>query len=306
MEEEMSTKKRLINKMDDQEVFQRLFDNDDEREIEKKGYRKAVIVTLAITMTLLIAVTTIFMFSVNYIRDTYVSHEKDMILAMSMVESANDWESMPEGQQREKLLNRYMEIIKYYNVYTPDNEKMSHETIIESFNVLYDCTKMTRVNIFLPIAYMKVMTNFNPSYDADNRYGISAFFVKEGENISNLPIVTDKVSFDVSYKGIPTLQNPIESIKLLVAKIDDLNKIFNNRSDWVIFALLTNEYEVIDKYWLNGEGIIPDEQLLSGKLKEVREFYYILKNWKIVPADGVKFPIVEEEVIEEPDEEPYN
>jgi len=286
----VATNKEIATKSA-KDVFQQMFTADIEREGERKKIRKTlmrVIIGAAaiLTITLIFFITTLV-----GLKNTYVSHERETILAMGMANSANDWERLPEGEQREKLLNRYFEIVKYYNVYTPDNNKMVHKTILDSFKVLYECTEMTKTNIFLPIAYIKVMTNFNPNYESGNRFGIAAFYVKEGENISNLPVVKEKSEFNVYYKGIPTLKNPIESIKLLIAKIDDLNKIFNNRSDWVIFALLTNEYEVIDKYWINGEGLIPEDQLRQGNLKEIRDYYYIFNNWKIIPQDDIYFPI---------------
>lgn len=272
-------------------ILQKLFASDAEKEQERKKERKNLLRVITGATIILTIMISFFIFTLIEIKNTYIEHEKETILAIGMANSANDWARLSKEEQREKLLNRYMEIVKYYNVYIPDNKKMTHETILDSFKVLYECTEMTKVNIFLPISYIKVMTNFNPNYENRNRFGIAAFYVKEGENISNLPIIKERNEFNIYYKGISTLKNPIESIKLLVAKIDDLNKIFNNRSDWVIFALLTNEYEVIDKYWLNGEGTIPEDQLKSGNLKEIKDYYFIFNNWKIIPEDGVNFPI---------------
>jgi hypothetical protein len=164
---------------------------------------------------------------------------------------------------------------------------MSDDQVQASFNSYFDCINTVgSVNFFLPVAFLMVRTGYNPSYSDGYRYGIDKFLVKEGQDIANLPLVKDNTVFQVAYKGRETLLNPVESLKLLVARMDDLMKTFNGREDWVVFALITNEYDVIAKYWKDGDGEIPDALYKTGDLKSVLNYYYAFKNWKIIPMDA--------------------
>ena len=65
---------------------------------------------------------------------------------------------------------------------------------------------------------------------------------------------------------------------------------FNNREDWVLLALFTDEYQVIRDYWDEGAGAIPDEYYEEGQLAEALKYYHAFRNWKI--------PVVELETVE--------
>lgn len=222
--------------------------------------------------------------------NTYINNTKQIILQKEEVEAANAWERMPVGQQEEILRRKYIEIVTYYTTNVPENQKLSEKQMLDTFNVLYDCTSVAKsVNFFLPVAYMKAQTNLNPNFKNSNfQFGIAWFLEKEGKNISNLPIVTNPHPdnpFRVAYKGTTTLRNPSESMKLLVAKMDDLMATFNNREDWVILSLIKNEYWVIDEFWEGGKGQIPDEYYEKGSLAEVLKYYSAFRNLKIVPVE---------------------
>lgn len=128
---------------------------------------------------------------------------------------------------------------------------------------------------------MKVATNFNPSYDVDSKKGIAALLLKSIDNTINLPWVKTDPLFMTTYRGSDTAFNPAESSRILVAKIADLMTLFRNREDWVMFALFTNEYDVISKYWNDGKGTIPDEIYKSGPVAEALMYYYTFKSFKI-------------------------
>ena len=130
------------------------------------------------------------------------------------------------------------------------------------------------------------MTNFNPNHDREWKYGISAFYIKQGEALSNLPLVKGNENFNVAYKGRITLQNPSEAIKLLVARIDDLMTTFNNREDWVVLSLLRNEYDIIDKYWEDGKGAIPDSFYREGEMAEILRYFNAFRNFRLIPVEG--------------------
>jgi hypothetical protein len=220
--------------------------------------------------------------TINQMYKEYIRDTEEIILSRHNIELANSWERLPVNQQRERLLDQYYSIIKYYTNTVPDNNKMNDDQIVSTFNVLWDCTtRIPSINFFLPVAYMKVASNFNPVYDVDWRRGIAAFYNKAGEQIANLPLVRNDSVFQTVFKGTETLNNPNEAIKLLVARIDDLMTTFNNRVDWVVLALFTNEYDVISKYWEGGEGKIPDKFYKEGLVAETLNYFYSFKSWQI-------------------------
>jgi len=262
-------------KIDGTEVLQLMLN--EERRSKKE--KKRVLIVCTIIIALLVGM---FMASVIFLHSTYIKNTEQIILSKKAITIANDWERLPETERKEKLRERYYEILKYYTLKSKTEEKLREDIMLDSFNSYYDCTNLLRVNFFLPLAYMKVMSNFNPNYTRNYRFGVAFFFVKEGADISNLPIIKDP-HFNVTYKGEETLRNPIESMKLLVAKINDLKIIFENRTDWVVLSLLLNEYEVIDKYWKSGKGRIPDD-FYRKELGTILTYYYTFKNWRVIPT----------------------
>jgi len=222
--------------------------------------------------------------------NTYINNTKQIILQKEEIEAANAWERMPVNQQKEILRRKFNEIVVYYSTNVPENQKLSDKQILDMFNTLYGCTAIAKsVNFFLPLAYMKVQTNFNPNYKNSKwQHGIAWLLIKEGKDISNLPTITNPHPdnpFRVAYKGKITLLNPTESLKLLIAKMDDLMSTFNNREDWVILSLIKNEYWVIDKFWEGGKGAISDEYYESGSLADTLKYYSAFRNLKIIPNE---------------------
>ena len=231
--------------------------------------------------------TAVYIQTINKLKETYIRDTREVIRIKEEIETANAWERLPANQQKEILRHKYNEIVLYYSVEVPENQKLSSKQVLETFNVLFDCTKNSKsVNFFLPVAYMKVMTNFNPNHDREWKYGISAFYIKQGEALSNLPLVKGNENFNVAYKGRITLQNPSEAIKLLVARIDDLMTTFNNREDWVVLSLLRNEYDIIDKYWEDGKGAIPDSFYREGEMAEILRYFNAFRNFRLIPVEG--------------------
>ena len=266
---------------EEQKAFTGFFKEEDER---KKFYKTLLFVIIG-AAALIFVITSLFIVTMIGMKSDYIKSQRDIILSKELVKAANDWERMPEKEQKEKLRERFNELIKYYNLTTKVEEKINDDNIVlDMFNVIYGTTKETGVNFFLPIAYMKVVTNFNPNFNKANKIGIASFFLKEAENVSNLPIMKNSI-FSINFKGIDTLKSPLDASKILIAKIHDLNEVFSGRTEWIIFALLTNEYEVIDRYWDNGKGEIPEEKLRTGDLKKVLDYYYAFKNWQIIPTE---------------------
>lgn len=226
--------------------------------------------------------------TINDMYLTYIKNTEDIIRTRADIELSNAWERLPVGQRKERLREQYFQIIRYYTNAIPEEQKMSNEQIVDSFNNLWACTEtIPAINFFVPVAYMKVSTNFNPVYNVKYKRGVAALYLKTAESIANLPLVRNDSSFRVEYKGLKTVNNPSESVKLLAARIDDLMTTFSNREDWVLLALFTNEYDVIDKYWENGDGNIPDELYEAGELAEALKYYHAFKNWQI-PAVNIE------------------
>lgn len=259
---------------------------------QEKDPVKKLLVLFSVLVIVFIAVVGINIFFNKKIANdtykTYINSVREVIQDQKNIESTNAWERLPTNEQREKLRSRWWEIIKYYTLEVPQNQKMSEDQVQAAFDPYFTCINTVgSVNFFLPMAYMKVRTNFSPNYNDGYRYGISRFLVKEAQDISNLPIVKTNVSFQVAFKGRETLMNPNENVKLLVARMDDLMKTFNSREDWVILSLLTNEYDVIARYWQDGNGEIPEKVYKdNADLRNILDYYYAFKNWKIIPTDS--------------------
>lgn len=250
-----------------------------------KGQKKTIRLLFVLVVFLVLAVgisTYFFVITINDMHATYIKETNEIIQTKSNIDLANQWERLPEEQQKERLRSQFYEIIRYYTNNTPDEQKMDDEQILNTFNQLWSTTqRKPHVNFFLPIAYMRVMTNFNPVYNLEYRRGIAGFYLNQAEEISNLPLVREDEVFRTSYNGSTTLNNPNESIKLLVARIDDLMTTFNNREDWVVLALFLDEYNVISEYWDGGDGEIPDEYYEEGPLAETLMYYHSFKNWRV-------------------------
>ena len=69
---------------------------------------------------------------------TYISSTREIIQAQKDIDTANSWESLPVNQKKEKLRSRWFEIIKYYTLEVPQNQKMSDDQVQSSFNSYFD------------------------------------------------------------------------------------------------------------------------------------------------------------------------
>ncbi len=220
--------------------------------------------------------------TINRMNASYMAQTEQIIFSKSEIDKANSWERLPPAQKKEKLREQYYAIIRYYTNSVDIAEKMTDEQILQSFNQMWLSTeRLTTVNFFFPVAFMKAMTNFNPYYNANDRYGMGYFYLHNAEQVANLNLVRSDPVFMIDYKGSTSLSNPIDTIKLLVARIDDLSKTFNGREDWIFLALITNEYDVISRYWNGGSGSIPDDMYLRGPLADCLKYYHSFKNWEI-------------------------
>jgi len=220
--------------------------------------------------------------TINNMYTTYIKDTEEIIIAKSDLELANSWERLPVQQRKERLRDQYFQIVRYYTNAVPEEQRMSNEQVTDSFNKIWACTQeIPSINFFMPVAYMKVATNFNPVYNVKYKLGITKTFRKTGEAAANLALVKSNSTFFVEFKGPRTLTNPVEAITLLIARMDDLMSTFHNREDWIFLALFTNEYTVIEKHWDGGKGKIPDGLYESGDLAEVLKYYHAFKNWQI-------------------------
>ena len=224
--------------------------------------------------------------TLNTINKTCDQQVSQILLTKNTIELVNSWERLPPGERKERLRSQFYSIIRYYTNETPVTEKLDDNQILQTFNQLWVNTeRLNTVNFFLPIAYMKATTNFNPYYNKNGRQGIAFFQQKNAEAASNLPLIRSDPTFSLEFKGSGTLLSSIDSVKLLVAKIDDLSHTFNGREDWILFALLTDDFNVINNYWDNGNGKIPDELYAKGTLADCLSCYYYFKNWDIPKKD---------------------
>ncbi|MFW6047082.1 MAG: hypothetical protein ACOCP4_04800, partial [Candidatus Woesearchaeota archaeon] len=229
-------KKRPVQRKqpDENQVFQMLQSYDNADKNHKKTIR--LLSGLLILFVAVIATSTFFFVStINQMHATYIHETEEIIKTKSDVEMANQWERLPENQRRERLKSQFYEIVRYYTNGVPDEQRMNDEQILNTFNQLYEATsRLPHINFFLPVAYMKVKTNFNPVYNHDYQRGIAGFYLNTAEEISQLPLVREDEVFKTTYKGSTTLNNPHQAVKLLMARIDDLMHTFNNREDWVV------------------------------------------------------------------------
>lgn len=261
-------------------------------EANSKGITKPWITVFIATIVIFVGIVTFgtitFVNTANDMRETYIRNVEEVILSRSNIQAANDWERLPEEQRRAMLREQYFTIVRYYTNTSPEEQRLSDEQILETFNELWRTTeKIPSINFFLPVAYMKVATNFNPMYNSEFRRGVGGFLLREIENTINLPLVQDDPVFRTVYRGSETANNPTEMMRVLVARIDSLMSLFRNREDWVILALFTNEYDVIAQYWNDGEGSIPDEFYREGDLAETLRYYYAFKNWQIPLTEDI-------------------
>lgn len=266
---------------DENQVLQMLQSYDNSDKNHKRTIR--LLSGLLILLIVVVAISTFFFVStINQMHATYIHETEEIIRTKSDIEMANQWERLPTNQKRERLKSQFYEIVRYYTNGVPDEQKMNDEQILNAFNQLWQATeRLPHVNFFLPVAYMKVKTNFNPMYNVDYQRGIAGFYLNQAEKISQLPLVMNDDVFKTTYKGSTTLNNPPQAIKLLVARIDDLMHTFNNREDWVVLSLFRDEYNVISDYWEGGDGEIPDRFYSEGDMAETLKFYHAFKNWKI-------------------------
>jgi hypothetical protein len=253
----------------------------DQRSKAPKGWTIAFTIITAIFTIVVSLMAVFFIRTLNDMQETYIQKTEQIIIGKENIEMANSWERMPIQQRKEHLRSQYYKIVRYYTENVPDEQKMNDDLLLQSFNTLWLTTERVNQNFFLAIAYIKVATNFNPIYNSEYKRGIGGLYLRTYETISNLSIVREDPIFQTVYKGSETANNPNEAIKLIVARIDDLMTVFNNRVDWVLLSMFNNEYDVIDKYWDGGEGNIPDSFYKEGKLAEALRYFHAFSNWEI-------------------------
>jgi hypothetical protein len=243
---------------------------------------KTFIAGFAVSVVICIIVGIVAIRAVAVMRETYQKNTESVILARSNMESANAWEQLSPSQKRERLQDQYFQIVRYYTTNVAPNQKLNDDQIMSTFNSLWETTsRVNSVNFFLPVAYMKVKTNFNPAFGNGYQSGIAGLYFKEADQAANLSRVKTDQAFQVVFKGSETLLNSDMSIKLLVAEFDDLLLTFNGRVDWALYAKFTNVYDVMAKYWKNGEGQIPDSAFKTGDFAEAYKYYNAFKTWTI-------------------------
>jgi len=266
----------------DVEALQRMLAADATNTGSNATLIKTFIAGFAVSVVICVIVGVVAIRAVAVMRDTYQKNTESVILARSNMESANAWEQLSPSQKRERLQDQYFQIVRYYTTNVAPNQKLNDDQIQSTFNSLWDTTsRVTSVNFFLPIAYMKVKTNFNPAFSNGYQSGIVGFYFKEADQAANLNRVKTDQAFQVVFKGSETLLNSDMSIKLLVAEFDDLLLTFNGRVDWALYAKFTNVYDVMAKYWKDGQGQIPDSAFKTGDFAEAYKYYNAFKNWTI-------------------------
>lgn len=281
-------------KLDEQDMGQmalaHILSMDSRKTNISKGWLIGFISILIVFSTIMILGVVFYINTLGEMRETYIRNVEDVIISRAEIKAANDWERLPENDRKSMLREQYNTIVRYYTNTVPAIDKLDTKQISDTFNQLWITTeKVSYIDFFLPVAYLKVATNFDPVYRFGAKHGINAFLLKTVEDTINLPLIQEDPIFRVQYRGSETALNPAESMKILVARIDNLMSTFRNREDWVILALFTNEYDVIDKYWDNGNGVIPDSYYESGPIAETLKYYYSFSNWQI--------PIIEEKII---------
>ncbi len=281
-QQQQPTKRRISNDDENVHSIVQMLQGHDNNEKNMKRIIRILAGVLFLAVATMAVGSYFFVKTINDMYSTYIKETEKIIKTRSQIDLANQWERLPVNQRKERLRDQFFEIVRYYTNDVPDEQKMNDEQILNTFNQLWLCTeRLPHVNFFLPVAYMKVKTNFNPVYNTEYQYGIAGFYLKEAERMSQLPLIKEDDIFKTTYKGSTTLNNPQQAIKLLIARIDDLMHTFNNREDWVILSLFENEYNVIEQHWHGGEGIIPDKLYESSDLAKTLQYYHSFKNWKI-------------------------
>lgn len=266
----------------DVQTLQRFFAADANNGAANATLIKVFIGGLAFAIVLCTIVSIVAIRAVKVMSEAYTKNTDSIILARSNMESANAWEQLSPSQKRERLQDQYFQIVRYYTTNIAPNQKLNDDQITSTFNSLWETTsRVNSVNFFLPIAYMKVKTNFNPAFSNGYQYGIAGFYYKEADQAANLNRVKTDPAFQVVFKGQETLLNSDMSIKLLVAEFDDLLLTFNGRVDWALYAKFTNVYDVMAKYWNNGNGQIPDSAFKTGDFAEAYKYYNAFRDWQI-------------------------
>lgn len=263
-----------------QKILNEMFKRDMSAKPSRGWFITFIIVTVMFSISLVLS-TVFFVTTINEMHQTYIIKTEEIILGKENVELANSWERMPVQQRKEQLRSQYLKIVRYYTSPVPEEQKMNEDVLVATFDTLWDTTQRAKQNFFIPVAYMKVATNFNPVHNIEYKRGLAGFYLKTYESTANLPLVRTDPIFQTVYKGSETAYNPDHSIKLLVARIEDLMSTFNNRVDWVLLSLITNEYDVIEKYWDDGEGTIPNKLYESGDLSEMLMYYHLFTLWEI-------------------------
>jgi len=266
----------LINK-----VLTKLTGKDDYEHAYQQMLKIFIVCILIFSIIVLVG-SFMVIFTLRDMKNTYIQETDKMLLMNHKIENAAAWEKLNSIEKKEKLRNQYYTIVRYYTTSSDIAKSLNNDQILDSFNSLWIISeKYNTVNFFLPLAYIRVTSNFNPSYSLKSKEGYSAMFMIDYERFSQ--ISPDPIA-KITYRGIETARNPSDSIKLLYLKMDYLYKVFNGRVDWILFSMLNNEFEVIQKYWKNGEGEIPDEFYLSGSLYNALNYYHSFINWQI-PKD---------------------
>ena len=267
----------LVNK-----VLTKLTGKDDYEHAYKQMLKIFIVCTLVFSVIVLLGAIMVSS-TLREMKTTYIQETDKMLLMNSRIENAAAWEKLNSVEKKEKLRNQYYTIIKYYTASSDVAKSLNNDQILDSFNALWMISeKYNTVNFFLPLAYIRVTSNFNPLYSDKSKEGLGALFMIDYERFSTIN-TSDPIT-RITYRGMETARNPTDAIKLLYLKMDYLYNIFNGRVDWVLFSLLNNEFDVIQNYWKNGEGEIPDEFYLKGPLYDALNYYHSFINWQI-PKD---------------------
>ena len=248
----------------------------------EKSYKRVISIFLVIVILFLVSLVGIGAYAVLTMQDmksTYIQETDKILRIKSEIDKQSDLRSLTYEQRRQKFKKDYYEILRRTYVEVVDNnKKLTDDQINLSFDAAWDACEKYKVDFLLVVSYMKAASNFNPNYSEDGRMGMPAMFLIDYEMFSSLTKSEGQTNV-ISYRGSTTSSDPVDSVKLLVAKIDSLNKMFNYKNDWVIFAMIEDQYLVLSKYWKQGFGTIPDDYYKSGKLYEALAYYYIYSRW---------------------------
>jgi hypothetical protein len=144
-----------------------------------RGWLKIFLIIVSVFIVSIVFIGLGVIKTMNDMNRTYISETEKIIKANADIETANAWERLPVNQRKERLREQYYKIVRYYTNGVPESQRMADDQILDSFNTLWMCTeRIPSINFFFPIAYMKVATNFNPSYNVEYKVGIGAFYLK--------------------------------------------------------------------------------------------------------------------------------